>query len=383
MKIDIFGQIIELTGSTAVADYLRSELSSMPTSTDSPDIYIDITSGFEEELSRGLTGGTKVKKDEIILDRRTPVPMRGIKDLVHNYVGTLGRQLRISRESDNIEVEIRYDSRVTDHNEIVEEAFRTINRSYIYRSQNLAKVILYNDIEPLVHQALLEDGAGFIHASCVSRDGRGLVLSGWGGAGKTSAAANLIETGGWNFVSDDLCLVSSDSLSQPYLKRIQLYPYNIDPQNEQRPLEDASFRDRLNWRLRMTVLGKKSVRRRISPSNRYPVSDHDVNLSALIYLIREDRRDLTYETEELSVVAQRAAATIAHEYETHIRDLRPLVATHPGVWPSGEDFIQGSAKMYERAFESSACRLVRIPQNTTPAELAEYLQQSVLPTTTV
>jgi hypothetical protein len=272
---------------------------------------------------------------------------------------------------------------VTDHNAIVEEAFRSINRSYIYRSQNLAKVILYNDIEPLIHQALLEDGAGFIHASCVSRDGHGLVLSGWGGAGKTSAATSLIETGEWNFVSDDLCLINSDGLSQPYLKRIQLYPYNIDPQNKQRLLECASFRDRLNWRLRATMLGKKSVRRRIAPSNRYPVSDHDVNISALIYIIRENRSDITYDTEELSVVAQRAAATIAHEYKTHIRDLRPLVATHPGVWPSGEDFIEGSAKMYERAFESAACRVVRVPQNATPAELAEYLQQSVLPTATV
>lgn len=382
MKIDIFDQTIELAGSTAVADYLRSELSSMPTSTNPSDIYINIISGFKEELSRGLTGGTRVTQDEIIIDRRTPVPVRGVKDIVHNYVGTLGRQLRISRDSDRIEVEIRYDSRVTDHNAIVEEAFRSFNRSYIYRSQNLAKVILYNDIEPLIHQALLQDGAGFIHASCVSKNGRGLVLSGWGGAGKTSAAMSLIETGEWNFVSDDLCLVSSDGLSQPYLKRVQLYPYNIGSQDEQRSLEGASFRDRLNWRLRATVLGEKSVRRRIAPSNRYPVSNQNVDISSLVYIIREERENITYDTEEMSVVAQRAAATIAHEYETHIRDLRPLVATHPGVWPSGEDFIEESAKIYERAFESAACRLVRVPQNATPTELAEYLQQSVLPTTT-
>jgi len=381
MKIDIFNQTVELAGSTAVADYLRSELSSMPTSADSSDIYIEIVSGFKEELSLGLTAGTKVTEDEIIIDRRTPVPVRGVKDLIHNYVGILGRQLRISRGPGRIEAEIRYDSRVTNHNSIVEEAFRSINRSYIYRSQNLAKVILYNDIEPLIHQALLEEGAGFIHASCVSKNGQGLVLSGWGGAGKTSAATNLIETGDWNFVSDDLCLVSSDGLSQPYLKRVQLYPYNIDSQDEQRTLEEASFRDRLNWRLRATVLGEKSVRRRIAPSDQYPISNKDVNISALIYLIREDRRDLTFETEELTLMARRAAATIGHEYETHIRDLRPLVATHPSVWPSGEDFIEGSAEMYERAFESAACRLVRVPQTATPAELAEYLQRSVLPTT--
>lgn len=383
MKIDIFGKTIELAGSTGVADYLQSELSSMPTSPGSSDIHINIVSGFKEELSRGLTGGTKVTEDAIIIDRRKPVPVRGVKNLVHNYVGTLGRQLRISREPSRIKVEIRYDNRVTDHNPVVREAFRSINRSYINRSQNLAKVILYNDIEPIIHQILLEDGAGFIHASCVSRDGQGIVLSGWGGAGKTSAATNLIKNGNWNFVSDDLCLVNSDGLSQPYLKRIQLYPYNIGPQDKGRFLEGDSVRNRLNWYLRATLLGEKSVRRRIKPSNRYPVSDHDVDISTLIYLIREDRRDLTHDTEELSVIAQRAAATIAHEYETHIQDLRPLAATHPGVWPSGETFVEETAEVYERTFESAVCRLVRVPQNTTPAKLAKYLQQSVLSKTTL
>ena len=384
MKFPVFNQTVEITGSTAVAEYLISELSAMQTSTKSPDVAIDIESGFDADLTDGLTGGTKVTDGDIIIDRRNPVPVRGMKDMVHNHVGTLGRQLRISSDRDCVDIEIRYDDRITDHNVIVQEAFRSINRSYIYRFQNLAKVILYNDIEPLIHQFLLDDGAGFIHASCVSRNGSGLMISGWGGAGKTSTATKLIENGEWEFVSDDLCLVSSDGVTQPYLKRIQMYPYNISSKDEQRFFEGASLRNRINWRLRSSLLGEKSVRRRVSPNNRYLVSDQDkIEISTLVYLIRENRQDLIYETEELNVLAERAVATIAHEYETHICDLRPLAATHPGVWPSEKDFLNRSKEVFRQAFDSATCRLVRIPQDTTPVELTKYIRQTVLPTTSL
>jgi hypothetical protein len=94
----------------------------------------------------------------------------------------------------------------------------------------LAKVILYNDIEPLIHQMIIQDGGAFIHASCVAKNGSAVVISGWGGAGKTSVATELSRSNEWEIVSDNLCLIESRGKTQPYPKRVQIYPYNLDSQ---------------------------------------------------------------------------------------------------------------------------------------------------------
>jgi len=368
-----------LTGSTEVAEYLHSELSMMPQSTDEPDIIINIQSGFDPNLSYGLTGQTKVTDNKIVVDRRTDVPVHGIKDLIHNYVGTLGRQLQISCQEDCVKINIRYDSRVTSHNKMVRGAYKTIHRSYIYRSQNLAKVILYNDIEPIIHQYLLNSECAFIHASCVSRDGTGVLFSGWGGAGKTSVATNLIESGDWKFASDDLSLISSEGKIQPYLKRIQIYPYNIDPHREQQFLKEFSLRNRLNWRLRSGLLDQKSARRRILPNEQYPVSDHGhIDPAALVYLVREDRQDIVHERSDVDAIARRASATIIHEFGTHVRNLWPLTATHPEMWPSAEEYSNESNKIYKQFLDSAMCQLVRVPTDTNPRELTNYIQKEIL-----
>lgn len=381
MKLDIFGKTIEITGSNPVADYLRSELSDMPKSSDRPMISIEIEAGFDSHPDVGFTSRTKVNRanDTIFINRHKPVPVRGVKDLIHNHVGTLGRRLQITLGKDVTRVKIRYDPRVTDNNRLVRDALRSINRSYIYRSQNLAKVILYNDIEPLIHQILIEDGAAFIHSSCVSRDGAGILISGWGGTGKTSVATKLIDTGNWNFVADDLCLVRSDGTAQPYLKRVQIYPYNISKQYESQLISSDSLMDGINWKIRSTILGQDSVRRRISPLKLFPVSDeNDIDISTLIYLSREDRKEISHDKEELKWLCRRAAATIAHEFSTHIRDLRSLTATYPDLWPSAEDIVNRSQDIFENSFDSSLYTLVRVPHSTTPAELSDYIQREVL-----
>lgn len=380
MKIKIFNHTIKIDGSNQVVDYLLSELSKMPRSPDSADITISIKPYYISKHGNGSTGGITINQNDVIyIDRRSPVPIRGIKDLIHNHVGTLGRQLCIDSNRDTSSVEIRYDSRVTNTNVISYEAMRSINRSYISRAQNLAKVILYNDIEPLIHQKIIQDGGAFIHASCVARNDSAVVISGWGGAGKTSVATELTNSNEWSLVSDDLCLVESRGRVQPYLKRVQIYPYNLDSRKEKELIQDHSLRNRINWKLRSTVLGEKSVRRRVLPHELYPVVDRDsVSISDVVYLLREDRSRITHERPEKETISQRAGATIAHEFSTHLNNIRSITATQPDLWPSVETIIGDSQDIYEDAFSSADLVLVRVPQEATPTELTDYIRGQVL-----
>ncbi len=64
-------------------------------------------------------------------------------------------------------------------------------------------------LEGLVYQTLSCRFLAPIHASCVARDGRGLLLSGPSGAGKSSLALACARAG-WRFVSDDVTYARRD-----------------------------------------------------------------------------------------------------------------------------------------------------------------------------
>lgn len=378
MKFRIYDTVVEITGEGPVGDYIRSELSGMPQTKRTADVEVDITGGFNENKD-SQTNLPSIHTDIVRLDRRTSVPIRGVKDAIHNYVGTIGRQIDVSIKENSTRIHIRYDERITNCDPISKNILQTLSKDFLKRSQNVAKVILYNDIEPLLHQIILQKSNAFIHASCLARSGSTVLFSGWGGAGKTSVATNLLSSQDWTFVADDLCLLSDDETVQPYLKRVQIYPYNISKTDQSNIVDGRSILNRLNWYGRSTVLGKKSVRRRSLPSELYSVcKDTRLPISQLIYLVRESCEQMTHEQISSEMAAKRAAATIGHEFRTHLQDLRALTAIDPDRWCSVETFISNTQAVYEPVFNSIPCSLVRIPLETNPKDLTAFIQENVL-----
>lgn len=381
MAFDVLQTTVKITGLNPVAEYLRSEFSRMPQSSNPPDAIIEVEPGFTSPPDVGATtnGNVYVSDGVVFIDRRISVPIRSPKDLVHNYVGTLGRQIQVVPFEDELRVTIRYDPRITARNVVVREGLRCVSRSYVYRSQNLAKVILYNDIEPLLHQLLLDIDAAFIHASGITSDQGTIVFSGWGGAGKTSVATQLLETGSRKLIADDLCLVCTDGTAQPYHKRVQVYPYNLDENGTKRTMAGRSLPDQINWTLRRSLFGESGVRRRLLPDRLHPVSDKPrLDISALVYLTRENRQEIIHKRATIENVTSRAVSTIAHEFDTHVQTLRALCAAEPDVWPSIVSYLSSTRNVYEQAFSDTDRMLVRIPRETEPAELAEYIEKNVL-----
>jgi hypothetical protein len=64
----------------------------------------------------------------------------------------------------------------------------------------------------LLHWIGLEHGLQLAHAAVVGKDGRGILLTGRGGSGKSTTALACWNAG-WDFVSDDYCWVASDSVT--------------------------------------------------------------------------------------------------------------------------------------------------------------------------
>lgn len=65
-----------------------------------------------------------------------------------------------------------------------------------------------------------------IHAGAVERDDKSLVFVGSGNVGKTSIVLNLLNTGNFNYLSDDWLIVDKEK-SYPFPKPIHIFDYNL------------------------------------------------------------------------------------------------------------------------------------------------------------
>ena len=79
----------------------------------------------------------------------------------------------------------------------------------------------------LLHQR----GAVALHSAAVARDGRAMAICGVSGAGKSTLAAALCQAG-FEFVADDLCLVTLDAANRPSIapdgRRLKLWQEAIE-----------------------------------------------------------------------------------------------------------------------------------------------------------
>ena len=133
----------------------------------------------------------------------------------------------------------------------------------------------FEDIGRIFHEIVLiptifmyfSERCAIAHASAVrSRDGRGILVTGTGGVGKTSLMLSLVQHHGWQFISDDISFVGSDGtlwINGAYPK---IYAYNVD---ENDPLWSTLMRgrsliDRMQWNVKRYA-GRSRVRRRLDP----------------------------------------------------------------------------------------------------------------------
>ena len=77
---------------------------------------------------------------------------------------------------------------------------------HIYNPKFISRYIF----RPFLDQLLHEKGIFAVHGACCDHDGRGLLLIGHSGSGKSTTLRLIMDQGGWSYVSEDRFVLSID-----------------------------------------------------------------------------------------------------------------------------------------------------------------------------
>jgi hypothetical protein len=131
--------------------------------------------------------------------------------------------------------------------------------------------IIHERVVPSFVQLFRADRLCFVHgAAMADARGRGLLISGVGGVGKTSLALELGRNHGWSFISDDMVPIDRAGMMHLNANRPKLYAYNVlgDPDLEAQLLARDGWLGRIQWHMRKRW--PSYVRREIDPEELYP-----------------------------------------------------------------------------------------------------------------
>lgn len=101
------------------------------------------------------------------------------------------------------------------------------NEITITYERGVSPAFVFYVFEPILHLFLLRNGLALVHGAAFARSGRGILLSSWGGTGKTTTVLWMAMRGGYAVLSDDWSLVSREGVLLRYPKRIRVYGYNL------------------------------------------------------------------------------------------------------------------------------------------------------------
>lgn len=237
-----------------------------------------------------------------------------------------------------------------------------------------AKNFVYNVFDYLTQIVQMPLGQSYVHASSMEKDGEGIVISAWGGIGKTTTMIKLVTEDGWNFLSDDLTLVSKRNIVYPVPKKLQVYAYNLEGQENlrRRLLRGRSLVDRASWEYHRRVKGPSGARRRVSSD--FFLGETSLGKAAkirkVIHLERHDQNEFIVHKIPLEDLINRCAHTIVDELSPFTKISSAMNSTDSNEWmPTVCSLQDGVKRIYREAFGGANLYLVRVPLKAGPEEL--------------
>jgi hypothetical protein len=260
------------------------------------------------------------------------------------------------------------------------ELVRAPDQSFLNAPGRIAKNFFYNVFDQVVQIQQLPVGQSWVHSSAVTNGSRTIALMAWGGVGKTSSLLKILETGAWQYLSDDLALIDEDGVVYRTPQRMQVYAYNLEGQPALRDQLLGGRRpvDLLQWHARARLLGPKAVRRRVHPSElfgRDAVADQGVVTDA-VFLRRTSSEQFRVHTTDAAQLADMCTNVLDHE----LSPLNTLAAAANssglgGVIPDSDELRATTRAVIKKGIDAAnpRCMILDVPPAAGPEELFSFL----------
>lgn len=249
-------------------------------------------------------------------------------------------------------------------------------------SELMAKNVLYEIVDPLVWTRMLGAGSALVHASAIAMGDEGILFSGSGGVGKSSALLALMQhRPDVRYLSDDLAILLPGGELERHPKRLQIYEYNLRdaPGVRDRLDELSSVSGRMWWRIKVRLLGSRRVRRRVSAASLFGegrVADR-AKLSKAVWILPSGDSEPRWAPLSAAGFAELATSAILSEFWDFLRLLNGVTLAGAEIEPVTA-LAARSRALIEKSLAGVECRTLHVPAGFGGESLAVFLESSIL-----
>lgn len=126
------------------------------------------------------------------------------------------------------------------------------------------RYLFFNFLEPIINYRLAQDGACLVHAACFRINGRGVLVCGYEGSGKTTTLLNMLERGA-DYLSDEMTIITADGRAMSYPTPLSLQDYNMNRYLSRRLSGMQRFRTVLSKGVRILSAGRAKLATAVPP----------------------------------------------------------------------------------------------------------------------
>jgi hypothetical protein len=240
--------------------------------------------------------------------------------------------------------------------------------NFLTPSEIVAKNLIYDLIEPVAHDLMMENKMGFIHASAYSKGNSCALVTSEGGMGKT-ALCLIAQEKGYGYLNDDLSLIDSKGNCYHHPKNLQIYGYNVkeSPSLKGKLFKDKGALDKLQFNFRNLIYGPKKVRRRVPAKVLFNNIIQNARISKIFFLTRGQKLKIRNMEKDRFVKAE--LGIIRNEFMDYIKVLEKKDKGNLNA------LLKATEELYSSLYESTECLEVMVPVPFDLKRLFSYLEE--------
>jgi hypothetical protein len=243
-----------------------------------------------------------------------------------------------------------------------------------HNNKVINSLMSYSAFYYVFHLVLLKKDRAFIHASVASVNGKGILMSGTSGCGKTSTLFELLSNSSNKYIAEDFGIISSVGHTYYNPKKVSVYNSDIAHGNE----DLRNFRknimtniDTFLWWI--SIIRRRNPLRRVSPIDLLSLSriERSVRIDTVFFLQRSNNDSISSSQIDIDDGVERIL-------KASFRELRALYELLYNIESVGysqtkivtfDSILNRTRKIYKKAFRGINIILVSIPKSAGPKEI--------------